>query len=150
MSWSFFGVQWVQLRWKVIVCFVDIGENDDHHCLDVLFIIKLLCFIKNVYSVSFCFFAYFFFIAFQHEAFSMNCICFRNLNPGEILMHDASVICHTFFYVCDSVASFNIQQRKKIRSCICICLRKKNLVLLLFSSSCQRQCELSPSLVVRR
>jgi hypothetical protein len=32
-------------------------------------------------------------------------------------MHDASVICHTFFYVCDSVASFNIQQRKKIRSC---------------------------------
>jgi hypothetical protein len=42
----------------------------------------------------------FFFIAFQHEAFSKNCICFRNLNPGEILMHDASVIFSYFCFMC--------------------------------------------------
>ena len=35
MSWSFC----VQLRWEVIVRFVDIGEIDDHHCLNFLFII---------------------------------------------------------------------------------------------------------------
>ena len=35
MSSSFF----VQLRWEVIVRFVDIGGMDDHHCLSFLFII---------------------------------------------------------------------------------------------------------------
>ena len=35
MSWSFC----VQLRWEVIVHFVDIGGIDDHHCLNFLFII---------------------------------------------------------------------------------------------------------------
>jgi hypothetical protein len=34
-----FCVQWLQLRWKVIVGFVDIGGIDDHHCLNFLFII---------------------------------------------------------------------------------------------------------------
>ena len=29
----FFCVQWVQLRWELIVCFVDIGGIGDHHCL---------------------------------------------------------------------------------------------------------------------
>jgi hypothetical protein len=28
----FWGVQWVQLRWEVIVRFIDIGGIDDHHC----------------------------------------------------------------------------------------------------------------------
>ena len=36
MSWCF-CVLWVQLRWQVNVCFVDIGWNDDHHCLNFLF-----------------------------------------------------------------------------------------------------------------
>jgi hypothetical protein len=31
--------QRVQLRWEVIVCFVDIGWIGDHHCLNFLFII---------------------------------------------------------------------------------------------------------------
>jgi hypothetical protein len=31
-------VQWIQLRWEVIVRFVDIGEIDNHHCLNFLFI----------------------------------------------------------------------------------------------------------------
>ena len=35
-----FCVQWVQLRWEVIVNFVDIGGINDHHCLNFLFIIK--------------------------------------------------------------------------------------------------------------
>ena len=35
----FFSVHWVQLWWEVIVCFVDIGGSDDHHCLNFLFII---------------------------------------------------------------------------------------------------------------
>jgi hypothetical protein len=36
-------VQWVQLRWEVIVCLVDIGGIDDHHCLNFLFInLKLI------------------------------------------------------------------------------------------------------------
>jgi hypothetical protein len=33
-----FCVQWLQLRWEVIVGFVDIGGIDDHHCLNFLFI----------------------------------------------------------------------------------------------------------------
>ena len=33
-----FCVQWVQLRWEVIVHFVDIGGIDDHHCLNFLFL----------------------------------------------------------------------------------------------------------------
>ena len=33
-----FCVQWVQLRWEVIVGFLDIGGIDDHHCLNFLFI----------------------------------------------------------------------------------------------------------------
>ena len=37
MSW-FFCVQWVQLRWEVIVRFVDIGGFYNHHCLNILFI----------------------------------------------------------------------------------------------------------------
>ena len=35
-----FGVQWVQLRWEVIVCFVDIGGIDDHKLLPKTFHIK--------------------------------------------------------------------------------------------------------------
>jgi hypothetical protein len=44
MSWCF-CVLWVQLRWQVNVCFVDIGWNDDHHCLNFLFITseKTMC-----------------------------------------------------------------------------------------------------------
>ena len=38
-----FCVQWVQLRREAIVCFVDIGGIDDHHCLKFLFI-------NNVYN----------------------------------------------------------------------------------------------------
>ena len=42
MSWSFFCVQWVRLRWKVIVRFVNIGEiDDDHHCLNFLCMIVM-------------------------------------------------------------------------------------------------------------
>ena len=29
-----------ELRWKVIVCFVDIGGIDDHHCLSFLFCVQ--------------------------------------------------------------------------------------------------------------
>jgi hypothetical protein len=36
---GFFCVQWLQLRWEVIVRFVDISWIDDHHCLNFLFII---------------------------------------------------------------------------------------------------------------
>ena len=36
----FLCVQWVQLRWEVIVHFIDIGGIDDHHCLKILFIIN--------------------------------------------------------------------------------------------------------------
>ena len=32
-----FLVQWDKLRWKVIVCFVDIDKIDDRHCLNFLF-----------------------------------------------------------------------------------------------------------------
>ena len=39
MSWSFLCVQRVELRWEVIVHFVDIDKIDDHHCLSFLFII---------------------------------------------------------------------------------------------------------------
>ena len=38
ISWSF-CVQWVQLRWEIIVRFIDIFRIDDHHCLNFLFII---------------------------------------------------------------------------------------------------------------
>ena len=31
-----------ELRWEVIVCFVDIGGIVDHHCLNFLFIIALV------------------------------------------------------------------------------------------------------------
>jgi hypothetical protein len=31
-----FCIQWVQLRWEVLVRFVDIGGIDDHHCLKSL------------------------------------------------------------------------------------------------------------------
>ena len=37
-----FYVQW--LRWKVIVCLVDIGGTVDHHCLNYVFIILSLCY----------------------------------------------------------------------------------------------------------
>ena len=37
----------VQLRWQVIVRFVDIGEIDDHLCLNFLFIIKAILFSKS-------------------------------------------------------------------------------------------------------
>jgi hypothetical protein len=37
-------VQWVQLGWEVIVCFVDIGGIVDHHCLNFLFIITFVPF----------------------------------------------------------------------------------------------------------
>ena len=36
-----FCVQWVQLRWEMILRFVDIGGIDDHHCLNFLFITEL-------------------------------------------------------------------------------------------------------------
>ena len=36
---GFFCVQWSQLRWEVIIRFVDISWIDDHHCLNFLFII---------------------------------------------------------------------------------------------------------------
>ena len=32
------GLFCVQLRWEVIVCFVDMGGINDHHCLNFLFI----------------------------------------------------------------------------------------------------------------
>ena len=35
---SFLCDQWVQLRWEVIVCFVDIGGIIDHHFLNFLLI----------------------------------------------------------------------------------------------------------------
>ena len=52
-----FCVQWVQLRWEVVVRFVDIGEIVDHHCLYFLFIIyvfalNLLQFISFYFQVS--------------------------------------------------------------------------------------------------
>jgi hypothetical protein len=31
---SFIVYNWVQLRWEVIVCFVDIGRIVGHHCLN--------------------------------------------------------------------------------------------------------------------
>jgi hypothetical protein len=37
----FFCVQLIQLRWEGIVCFVDIGGIDDHHCLNFLFIMYM-------------------------------------------------------------------------------------------------------------
>ena len=89
---------------------------------------KAFVFIVSAFASSFTFF-----IVFQHEAFSKNCICFRNLNPGEILMHDASGIFSYFFYVCDSVASFNIQERKKNKKLhIYICLRKNKSSFIAF------------------
>jgi hypothetical protein len=36
---SLFCVQWVQLKWEVIVRFIDIGGIDNCHCLNFLFII---------------------------------------------------------------------------------------------------------------
>ena len=30
------GLYCVQLKWEMIVCFVDIGGIDDHHCLEVI------------------------------------------------------------------------------------------------------------------
>jgi hypothetical protein len=45
--WSFFCVQWVQLRWEVIVCFVDIGGIDDHQCLNFPFITNFGRLIEN-------------------------------------------------------------------------------------------------------
>jgi hypothetical protein len=38
MLWSFFSVS--QVRWEVIVRFVDIDGIVDHHCLNFLFIIQ--------------------------------------------------------------------------------------------------------------
>ena len=35
----FFMLKWFQLGWAVIVSFVDIGGMDDHHSLNLLFII---------------------------------------------------------------------------------------------------------------
>ena len=37
----FLCLQFAQLRWEVIVCFVDIGEIEVHYCLTFLFIIIL-------------------------------------------------------------------------------------------------------------
>ena len=41
---GFFCVLWLQLKWEVIVRFVDtcIGEIDDHHCLNFIFIIIII------------------------------------------------------------------------------------------------------------
>ena len=36
-----FCVQWVQLRWEVIVHFVDIGRIVNHHCFNFIFIINI-------------------------------------------------------------------------------------------------------------
>ena len=40
ISWFFFLVLNC-LRWKVVVCFVDIGGINDHHCLNFVFAIYL-------------------------------------------------------------------------------------------------------------
>ena len=37
----FFGVQWVQLGWELIVHLIDIGGIDGHYCLNFLYIIQL-------------------------------------------------------------------------------------------------------------
>ena len=39
-----FFVHWIQLRWKVIFCFIYIGGIDDHHCWNFLFIALFLRF----------------------------------------------------------------------------------------------------------
>ena len=36
-----FCVQWVHLRWEVIVCFVDVGRIGDHFCFNFFFIIRV-------------------------------------------------------------------------------------------------------------
>jgi hypothetical protein len=36
-----------EIRWQVIVCFIDIGGTVDHHCLDFLFIINLTFFSEH-------------------------------------------------------------------------------------------------------
>ena len=43
-------VQWVQLKWEVIVRFVDIDGIDDHHCLNFLFIIEICWSIINLWT----------------------------------------------------------------------------------------------------
>jgi hypothetical protein len=40
LRWELIVCQWVQLRWEVIVCFVDIGEIDDHPYLNFLLVEK--------------------------------------------------------------------------------------------------------------
>ena len=49
-----FFVQRVQLRWEVIVRFVDIGGNDDHHCLNFLFIKNVITHIRCIRFVVWC------------------------------------------------------------------------------------------------
>ena len=51
ISWSFY-VQWVQLRWQIIVHFVDMFSIDDHHCLNFLFIIWNLMLSAGIYFKS--------------------------------------------------------------------------------------------------
>ena len=52
ISWSFCA-RWVQLRWEIIVPFVDIFRIDDHHCLNFLFIIwnLMLSDVNNILEV---------------------------------------------------------------------------------------------------
>ena len=44
MSWYFY-IHWVQLKRDMIICFVDIGKIDDHHCLTftLFWNIKFIC-----------------------------------------------------------------------------------------------------------
>ena len=43
-----FCVQWVQIKWEMIVRFVDIGGIDDHHCLNFLLITTHFSLISKV------------------------------------------------------------------------------------------------------
>jgi len=45
-------VQWVQLRWEVIVRFVDNSGIDDHHCLNFLFIMMVWFRFNNISNIS--------------------------------------------------------------------------------------------------
>jgi hypothetical protein len=82
MSWSF-CIQWVQLRWKVIVRFVDISGIDDTLCLNFLFIS----------SVS-----YIFLLIFSTSIFRWNIMVYHRLSVAN-MSHVNSTLPRLIFFI---------------------------------------------------
>ena len=79
------GLFYAQLRWEVIVRFVDIGESDDHHCLNFLFIIQIGVIRDRIYFTGTPYFT----LCWQQFVLSMT----------EVLLSDIIIFLPACFYI---------------------------------------------------